>query len=343
MILDYIWQSLFLASLSATIYLTVMIGVSFLMRRSSAIQLKWYLNSQILFLFAILAAGFLVAAVDKQILTGCFEKFAKQSPSWIVTRWIAAAWVSGIVLLTVSDLLRAYFVAGNLRGLTRVESGRTRDIFLDLKRELKVRATIDLFQADQAFSPFAYGFFRYKIALPNLEFSQTTLRSALAHELIHVRDRDSLWMALELLCRRILFWHPLVYAFSSVYASAVEKAADEAAVVMARIDKKDFLSALLEMVAFSVRVPTTPLQLNASRSYRETRARIEFLMRRESRPAKWHWLAVILAPVAVSFAQAGTLNKDEPWDPKMCVQVNHEKVIESWLRIEPAPPMKCGK
>lgn len=343
MILDYIWKSLFLISVSASIYLCVTLLASLLLRNASAVQAKWYLNSQILFLTLILGGSFIVAGVDSQMLNGCFEKFAKDA-TWTFTRWIAATWLGGFLLLALKDAVQSIVLAYRTSCFAKVSDPELIAVFKNMKAKLGVKQPVELLVTPSAHSPFAYGIFAHKIAVP-LNLDIETLRSAFAHELIHVRDRDSLWLMLEQFCRRILFWNPLVYLLTMDYRLMVEKAADESAITGAEIAREEFLSALIRIASLSASAPASPLQLNASRGFRECKARIEFLMRSPRRFGAWRLpvtALTVLTPVAFSFAQTATVRR-EGVDPRMCMQVKHEKLIESWLRVEPAPPMKCGK
>jgi hypothetical protein len=143
-----------------------------------------------------------------------------------------------------------------------------------------------------------------------------------------------------------MFFHPFSYVFAGIYSATVEKAADEGAVARLSLRREDFVRAMLVWASRAAQGPATPLCLNASRGYREMRGRVEALMT-VGKPGWFAKAAVISAvvgsPALVSIAQARSAPPLESSDPKMCLQVNHEKLIESWLRIEPAPPLKCGK
>jgi len=344
MIFDFIWKSLFLTATLATFFLAAALLIQQGLKKYSAQQLKWYLNSQLLLLATVLVGAFLWSVADRDLSQRCFEVFVQQSAGWTITRWLGEIWLAGFAVLVVGDLVRSFVTWKRVRAFPPVEDIEVLAQFARLKARFGVQAA--LLQSSEVMSPFAFGIFRAKIVMPAHPMSPATRRSALAHELAHVRDRDALWRLVELFCRRVLFWHPLAYALARNYSACVETAADEAAVERAQIPRAEFLNALVDIATFARGPVLSPLTLNASRGFTEIKSRMEALARGRRGDSSWRLAmlsALAVLPVLVSMAEARVTQKIEPYDPKMCVQVTHEKMIESWLRIEPAAPPRCGK
>jgi beta-lactamase regulating signal transducer with metallopeptidase domain len=345
MILDYLWKSLFLGGVMATAFLAAMLLTYVLLKKSNAQQRKWFLNSQLALLAVVLAGGFLWAALDHELTSDCFDIFVRQTSTWIITRWLAGAWIGGLLLLLTRDLWNCLWILRKSRDLRPMTDHAHLNLLTRLKKQVGVRDQVQLMTTDESISPFALGIFHYRIVLPRNGLNEVTLKSALAHELVHVRDRDSAWLFLELFCRRVLFWHPLAYMTSRLYSVAVEKAADETAIRAVGIPVRDFMQSLLEIAALYRRSSLSPVRVNASRGFAEIKGRLEALARPQASGSIKRFVGLALlatVPIIVSIAEARVAQKVEPFDPKMCMQVSHEKLIESWLRIEPAAP-RCGK
>jgi len=348
--LDYFWKGLLLSSFTATFFLTAIVGGYYLIK-ARATEMKWHLNVQLLLMALTLVGGLgLIFMGDRELMAGCFDKFAQQSSFLTATRIIAGLWLLIMGVLFCIDAVKCALIIRKTKTFKLSENKRILGVFSALKIKMGIHRSIELCSTSEAISPFAFGIIKQKIVIPESVFvslSDQAIESALAHELIHIRDRDSVWLFIELFCRRMMFWHPLVYLVSYLHRSTLEKAADEQAVRQAHIEESHYLSALIDIASLCRTSAASPLRLAASRGFAEIKGRMESLAQVQRTRSRWYFSALIaipLASLAVSMAEAKVFvyhTRDQiANEGLMCTQVEHEKIIEAWLRIEPKPN-KC--
>lgn len=341
--LDYFWKGLLLSSLISTFFLVVMIGSAYLIK-ARASEIKRHMNLQWLLLSLSLVTGLaLVFFGDQELMAGCFDKFAQKNSLLTTTRWIAGSWILSTSILAIKDIAQCAWIIYKSRNLKPVHDLYLRNILSDLQNKMNIARKIKLCSTSENVSPFALGLWQPRIVIPKNLFTdldEKTIQSILAHELIHLQDRDSLGLFAELFCRRWVFWHPLAYWAGILYRRILETSADEKAVYQAQIEEKVYLKALLEVASWAQSSEPSPLYLAASRGFAEMKERIESLTQKRS-TASWKIPALMILPfisLAVSMAEAKSMiyqNRDVTLQERMmCTQVEYEKIIESWLKIE---------
>lgn len=340
--LDYVWRGLLLGAMTSTIFLFVMCFSPIFCRGWGRCQTKWYFNIHFAFLLITFLGGFaFVSWSDPELAAGCFTQFIKGGTSFALTRYIAALWLLGAMGLVFWDAIRAFASLKRVRSFPQIEDPILKGALKEMARRIGVRRPLDLGLTRAPVSPFVFGFFKHKVVLPQKLVetgSLETLRSVFAHELIHVRDQDSIWLAVGLLCRRFLFFHPLIYPVGRTHSAVIEKAADEQAVRKGQIKARQLVSSLFEIVAFCQDGSSQPMKVNASRTFHEMKERIEALRAEGQDQSRTRFGLWMLASVTIaggfSAAQA------DMRVVRMCNQVQHERLIESWLQMVPEP-MTC--
>ncbi len=201
-------------------------------------------------------------------------------------------------------------------------------------------------------SPFVFGIFRPKIVFPkafSFTVDASTLRSVIAHELVHVKDLDILWGLLEHLVRRLFFFNPIVYLSQFMYKDIQEKSADQQAIENLKIKKSEFSSSFFEVIEFcQADLPSPMMSLSSASSYKMLKSRMQYLLDDQDQPKKRKAVLIFLIGVIFSSgwsyveAKNSILNsKFNEAEPNMCVQVQHEIVLEKLFHIEAAKSVRC--
>ena len=169
-------------------------------------------------------------------------------PAW----WLRAA----ALIVFVGIVLRVAYVAFGLVRLGRLRrSGRSASAaeYADLQQALGTRAEIRYVREGQ---PVTWGVWRPVVVLPEELTSQPPeiQRAVVAHELLHVRRRDWLWVVGEELLRTALWFHPAVWWLVARVRLAREEAVDEFTVRVTG-QRRAYLEALL---AFADATPFAP-------------------------------------------------------------------------------------
>lgn len=344
--LDYIWRGLFVGTLSSLIVVSTLFLTSWIInKKATRQQMKYFFHIQILLTALMFVFSFVwVVCVDPELASGCFSAFAKDKSFFTVTRMLAVCWLGGFAFLAGLDIFRicrSYEISWNTNKDSTVDK-----ILEQLMMKFNIKSRVVLCFAENHSSPFVEGLFSHRIVLPMalVKMNSQSLEHILAHELVHVRDRDAMWKILELWTRRILFFNPLMYPLAQKHLLAIEMAADEEAVLQIQVTAKDYVDTLIEVVSLHRICNTNPLVLNASRTFRETKERMEALLANSNQRPKTSFvnsmiLVSILISVGFSVAQARSAVQESVQKNLdkglMCSQIHHEKLMESWLRIEP--------
>lgn len=344
--LDYIWKSL--PALFATS--TVLFGSTFALehifiKKSSGKDKKWFFNFQSAFLIFTLILSFLLIKANPEILSACFTKFAETSNSITITRFISGFYLLVLSTLLILDLSGIVVAFVQMKSLVSNKNENLRISIIKIANQLGLNKSIHCFISDKHTSPFVWGLKSSRLVVPKfiLNSEQENLEAIISHELIHIRDRDSIWLLTSHLCKRILFFHPMVYILSNKHHLSVELAADELAVLNCGVRSKKLVESLIELASVK-NIKTSLLQVNASRGYQHLKDRI-LAISTFDKHCKLDWkfscsasLALIFSiGFAISQAQASgikihqsLLNSDV-----MCSQIQHEKIFETWLKIKP--------
>lgn len=121
---------------------------------------------------------------------------------------------------------------------------------LPLRRVGRVRVVF----SEQVASPFsAHWAGKAWVVIP-ASFSENSshLRIALAHEIQHHRQRDTVWLYLFFIVRLLTPLHPLRALWLRAVERAQEEACDEALVDQGRVERRDYSRCLLEVAEISV-------------------------------------------------------------------------------------------
>lgn len=342
---DYLWRGL-MAGTAATfvIFAVFFVARGILVRKATRRQMRRFYNGHLVTLFVgFWLSFFWVAFADPELARGCFAQFAQHQSGFTMTRALAGLWLAGSAGFLFFDLSRILFF--KVEG--EAGSGELRNDFAKLTERFQLTSRrVQLVISPRQEGPYAVGVFRPKIVLPRrlLILSSDKIMHILAHELVHVRHRDTAWKYLDLLCRRLLFFHPVVYILSKGHEESLEKAADAEAISVQNIEARNYVSTLLELLELQSGLAPAPGALSVSKSFRETKSRIESLAQAPSAPRAWVNGAIGSAlgvALSLSLWQAqASVQESAGADSErglMCSQIQHEKVLESWLRPQ-APP-----
>lgn len=180
-------------------------------------------------------------------------------------------WAAGYAVF-LGIRVGAYLIfAGKLKrtGVIREADTRAVEVYSELCRSLGIKKAPKLYVSLVPMSPMLCGFFRKRIIIPDFEFADKHLVSALSHELVHCK-RGDVWM--KLLCTAALavnWFNPLAYAAVSRCTSEMELSCDEAVLRgMSESDRIAYGRTLLDIVrrSGSVRPSGLTTGMNPKRS-----------------------------------------------------------------------------
>ena len=344
-LLDYFWKSFFIVATSAT-FLVVsfyLLEISFL-RSCSGKNRKWFFNIQTLLMLLLFLLNCVLIQRDPELIFACFTKFAESSEHLSITRIISCMYLITISFFLVWDLVSVKKDHVRIKQMRIYESGEIFNIIQDLKQQLKLNQKILVKISEVDTSPYVWGLFKFHLILPVHLFTiqdSGKIRSILAHELIHIQDRDSLWLLVSHIYKRLLFYHPLIYFLQKKHTASVEIAADELAIRRCGVPAKKLAESLIELASNPLFKPGI-MQLFMTRSFKEIKKRIEALDQMKMHQGldwKFSCSAICIVLVNIGFslnqAQAQMPESSMKFDEKMCSQVRDEKIFETWFKLKP--------
>jgi beta-lactamase regulating signal transducer with metallopeptidase domain len=154
-----------------------------------------------------------------------------------VVRSAAVLWIAGAALC-LARLRIEWRRARRLRLHELSDPGASvRRIAADLRRQLSVTETVDVFRSGLASVPMVLGCRRPVIVLPARSLAELTssqVRTVLAHELAHIKRRDYLTNHVQILADLLLFYHPAARWVSRRIRAEREYCCDDVALAIAK-------------------------------------------------------------------------------------------------------------
>lgn len=168
------------------------------------------------------------------------------------TAYLAAAYLLGLIVSLPAGGYR-YLLSLRLRRGGMVPPVEMRGLFAALSAELIPGREIPWRISRRVREVLTVGVFRpvilFPVGLVN-GLSIPEVESILRHELIHIRRNDPFWNAIQELCQRVFFYHPLVYWLTARLDLEREYACDDA--VVSSDDPVIYARALLQVAKFSL-------------------------------------------------------------------------------------------
>lgn len=319
---DLLWKLLVIAALSSTLLLGAFALAQPLLRKISGQLYNRIAQISLSGLLGILFLSFfLLLSLDQDIQVKCFGNFASSQGSFGVTRILAMIWILGVVLLGARDF-RLY------QGFQRILRRKT----------LEVKDGYLLVEDDVA--PMTFGLFKAQVLVPENLRQDESFPFILAHERVHQQNQDGLWSLLALVMQRLCWFNPLTFWFERGRRLAMEMATDEITVARNNFDPRDYSQALLNVLQREGSLSPHRMGFGAALNFQEMKVRLENLNFQGSSRRKTYYKLAALSILTggwflgIGQSLASIQMKSTADEPMMCYQVQHEKILESWLHLE---------
>ena len=242
------------------------------------------------------------------------EKDSLEAPKTVgetvfpVLSWI---WVAGVVLML------AYTAAS----------------YLVLKRKM-AEATLlreNIWQCEQADSPFVLGFTRPKIYLP-YAITESDMANVIAHEQAHIRRKDHWWKPIGFLLLSVHWFNPVMWVAYILLCRDIEAACDEKVIRhMEKDEIRAYSTALLHCSVHRRRIAACPLAFGEV----GVKERIKRVMNYK-KPAFWIIMIVALVSliVAVCFLTNPSASREFSMNGNNVSDMNVDAIIERIQKVE---------
>ncbi len=140
---------------------------------------------------------------------------------------VAVIYVAGAVAFFAWNMLSYLIYTNRIIAASRPADERTVAVFRSICEKEKLSRTPTLLVSSEINSPAAFGIFRRKVVLPDIEFSQNGLAGTLFHEVVHCKRGDLFIKLAELIARSLHWFNPLVHIASVRCEMEMEMSCDE--------------------------------------------------------------------------------------------------------------------
>jgi len=264
----------------------------------------------------VVLVSFPFAMADSAVGSSVPANVAPDGISW--TMVLLSFWGVGALSTLVWVFHRRRRVTTLLRGARDVENPVALEALSDCSRELRVSTRVRLVHGEGLVSPFTTGILRPVIWVPTklLEhLDPDLLRCLIAHELVHVKRRDDLFIRLELLIQSLFFFHPLVWLAGARLDRTREQACDQHVVTAFGVTPRDYGRSLLETLRLNLLVANPLASFGGGR-----KRSLEMRLRALSTIPKMNRIALaipfvaawLLLPMARSVTAAPSLPTNAP-------------------------------
>jgi beta-lactamase regulating signal transducer with metallopeptidase domain len=277
--------------------------------------------------------GSSLAASSGEKLNGNYSQAARFRS---VTNWWAPSlewsvtfvWVCGSVLLFGIAIGRSSLVSQRLRRTAEPIREELLPLVAQVAERMKMRAGCRVLQTSADIGPIVVGILQPTVYIPTFLLDQlppSQLEAMLAHELAHVRRRDTWVAGLQFVAQSIWWFHPAVWWMNFRITRERERCCDEEVVASLRGRRADYARLLVTVLEANHRLE--PLWMcPAVRPVELTRHRLEEIMKRKNmvygRSPRWCWLiaAVLGFLVLPSSGPSAARNAEESLTQSLVVQ-----------------------
>jgi uncharacterized protein (TIGR03435 family) len=169
-------------------------------------------------------------------------------------------------------------VARTIRCAAALEHGREIELLRGLEQKGGLRRPVRAVLAESAMEPGIFGLFRPVLVWPagiSERLDDAHLEAILAHEVCHVRRRDNLLAALNMLVEAVFWFHPLVWWMGARLVAEREHACDEEVLALCARPQV-YAESILKVCEFCVE---SPLECVAGITGADLKRRVVEIMR----------------------------------------------------------------
>ncbi len=187
-------------------------------------------------------------------------------------------------------------------------SGGSLETFAHIKKELRIRREVKLYQSSDVSSPVVTGIFRPIVWLPQGEAAESEWKGVLYHELAHISHHDLLFYCVGMFTVALHWFNPCCYILLPFIRMVNEQYSDEIAV--AHLTGEERIRYCEMMIQAAGHYTETPsMGLGVSSGKRIIKRRIQRIMGKKK---KYIALAAVVGTIGCIMSTGVALAYDEP-------------------------------
>ena len=170
---------------------------------------------------------------------------------------LLAIWLLGFIAVLLMWIIRWRRISAAMKTATPLSDGREVGALRRMERIAGIRKPIEFLLSRASLEPGIFGIARPTLIWPegiSGHLQDPHLEAVLAHEVWHVRCRDNLFAALQMLVEAVFWFYPLVWWLGSRLVEERERSCDEEVVALGS-DRQVYAESILKVCEFCLGSP----------------------------------------------------------------------------------------
>ena len=186
---------------------------------------------------------------EQPVLSGNFSRYF----SW--QNLLFAAWIAGCLIFIFIYLKQFEKYRQVIQRAQPVTDPKLLQIAADWRANFQIRRRVQLLTSSDFVSPFTIGVWRPRIFLPCLvieKLAPELIEVMIAHEMVHIRQFDALWLKIQNLVQIVYFFHPVVWFANNRLCLARECICDHQVLLKSQIPARRYGQSILEILKLNL-------------------------------------------------------------------------------------------
>ncbi len=167
----------------------------------------------------------------------------------------AFIWLTGCLLMMALVLKKLIKFQCIINKSTVIDDYKLLSFLRKWQHYLKIKRSIKIISSNEFLSPFTTGVLKPVIFIPQTILISTdtdTVHSIIAHELVHIKHFDVLWIKLQHILQIIYFFNPIVWYANRQIALAREQICDSAVLTSKIISPKIYGNSIVQILKYNL-------------------------------------------------------------------------------------------
>jgi len=199
-------------------------------------------------------------------------------------RLLFTGWMGGCLFFSLIFLTRFWKYVQVVRRAEPVTNPQLLENTRHWRAVFRIKRPVQVVTSAELLTPFTIGLWRPRIFLPR-QVTETLapeqLAGIIAHEMVHIRHGDALWLKIQNLVQIIYFFHPVVWIANRRLYLARECICDHQVLVKTRIPVRDYGRSILQMLQLNLQRSEPGVLVARFGQYAHFKLRIQNLKRSE--------------------------------------------------------------
>ncbi|KAA3659979.1 MAG: hypothetical protein DWQ10_07710 [Calditrichaeota bacterium] len=164
-------------------------------------------------------------------------------------------WLIGVCALSFFYIRQLRTFRNLIRGAIPVADANLAAYCDDWRQRLHIKRKVQLLSSGEFLSPFTIGLFRPIIFIPQKLFERAgakTVQAIIAHEMVHIKRLDDLWLRVQNVVQILYFFNPVVWIAASELNQERERLCDERVLAEGAISRKTYGESMLQILKFNL-------------------------------------------------------------------------------------------